>query len=84
MTSKFPKIPDGLTEIGSVHISVLLAQEGTTTAFSLSGISREEAIGHLTTVMDRLRYEVSCGWDDDELECPHCGEPYFEEPKDDD
>ena len=84
-------VPENLAEVGSIHISVLLEEDGTSTAFVISDLSNTEAIGHLTVALDRLRNDVVAKWhnDDDgpdeELECPNCGEPFFQhEPEDED
>ena len=48
-------LPENLAEVGSIHISVLLEEDGTSTAFVISDLSNTEAIGHLTVALDRLR-----------------------------
>ncbi len=77
---------DRSTEVGSVHISVLLDEDGTAPAFELTDLSTAEAIGYVTVVLDRLRREAMSSWSDitDDLECPHCGEPYIEKDSEDD
>ena len=83
-------LPENLAEVGSIHISVLLEEDGTSTAFVISDLSNTEAIGHLTVALDRLRNDVVSKWSnneepDEELECPNCGEPFFQhEPEDED
>lgn len=73
-----PALPDNVTEVGNIHISVVLAEDGPHTAFSFDGVSPEAAIGHLTVVIDRFRAMAADGWGDDfecDCDCPNCHDP---------
>ena len=83
-----PEVPDNVTEIGFIRVSSVLTESGGThTAFGLSGIGAEEAIGRLTVVIDRLREGVAASWSGDfqpeDFECPNCGESLFPDDTED-
>lgn len=71
-------LPDSLTEIGSIHISLVMGSEGLGTTYEYEGVSIEAAIGHTMVVLDRLRDEASSQWGT----CPGCGESYDEDDED--
>lgn len=74
------QMPDNLAEVGNIHISVVMGEEGLATAFTIDNVSREAAIGHLTIVLDRLRQGASLTWHSDEgPQCPYCGTDFDEE-----
>lgn len=80
-------VEDNTAEIGSIKISIVMGEEGLGTVFSIDGISRESAIGHIIVVLDRLREVASFSWADDDdknCECPHCGADIHSDPDEDD
>lgn len=73
-------LPDNVTEVGAVNISIYMGEEGVSFAYGYDGVAREAAIGYLQCVMDRLRDEARMDWGDYEdggiclgPECPECG-----------
>lgn len=65
--------------MGEVTIVTYMSGDGIGTAYGVEGMSKEEAIGRLTIVLDRLREEVKLEWDT----CPACKRPWSEHDEDD-
>jgi hypothetical protein len=74
-------LPENSVEMSRIEVAVYLKGESRGTAFSIDGMSKEEAIGRLTTILDRLREEIKYEWPT----CPECLEPWSShfDPEDD-
>lgn len=57
-----PYLPDDVTEVGSIHISIGMGKNGTGASFVTEGIAAEAAIGYLIAVTDQLREQVRDRW----------------------
>lgn len=77
-------IPDNSAEVGSVKISVILTDDGLSTVYTVDGLAREAALGHMLLVMDRMRQAAAASWEPPFCECPHCGEDINDDTDEDD
>lgn len=79
---EFSNVPEDSPEIGFIRISTRLAEgERVGTHVEFEGVSAEQAIGHLTLVLDRMKEEASYSWNAEaefsltiDMDCPECGE----------
>jgi hypothetical protein len=60
------------TRVGTIEIGIYLAGEGQSVSYGIEGMNKDQAIGYLTTVLDRVRDERRYEW----ATCPECKEPW--------
>lgn len=73
-------LPEDVTEIGAISISLFMGSDGIDYGYGMEGLSKEAALGYLQAVADRIRADCSMDWSegDEEFlcigpECPNCG-----------
>lgn len=69
--------------MGHINVATYLRDGGALgVAYDIDGMSKEEAIGRLTVILDRLREEVKYEWPT----CPECLNPWADhfDPEDKD
>lgn len=69
------EIDESILVVGQIEIALIIDKSGDTgKVYGFEGMSVDEAIGHMTVVLDRLREERSYQWDS----CA-CGHSWDEE-----
>jgi len=73
-------LPDDVTEVGAISISLFMGSEGLDYGYGIEGLSKEAALGYLQAVADNIRSDCAMDWDMGLAEhmcigpeCPNCG-----------
>ena len=75
------EIPDTRTVVGEFAFAIVIKEDGDIGCeWGIEDLEKEQVIGYLDVILDRLREEVRLGWDT----CPGCGKPWSEHDVEDD